>query len=353
MHIDEVVHSWPGRLCCSRFDEETGAFLTIAVDSTQRGPAAGGTRAMVYESFGDAVRDATRLASSMTSKMVAAGLPMGGGKSVIALPVPRAQLEPEVWQRILDRHAENLAMLNGSYFTGPDIGTGPADMDVLHQRCGFAFGRSEQAGGPGSSAPETAHGVYVAVRAAAREAGMPELDGATVVVQGLGAVGMDVARRLAGQGARLVAADVDALACERAADELGARIIGVDDVLGFAGDVFVPCAVGNMVDDVVASGIDTRVVAGAANNVLASDSAARVLSRRGIVYAPDFVANGGGAIHLIGREVLGWGPEKVAAKVEDIAHTLERIFRTARALRISTDEAAHRLVRESLDQAAA
>lgn len=343
MSIDKVIGEWDGQLSCSRYDERSGAFFTIALHSLRLGPAAGGTRAMQYAGHDAAVEDATRLAGAMTLKMAIAGLPMGGGKSVIALPAPRQQLTDGQWRRILEVHAENLRALNGSYWTGPDVGTASSDMDVLHAVGGHAFGRSEKEGGPGSSAPETAHGVHVAIHASMREAGLDDLSGRRVLVQGLGAVGYDVAARVAAEGAHVVAADVDGARCERARTELGAEIIDTRDVLSTPSDVFVPCATGNLIDDAVADALPTRVVAGAANNLLVHATAADTLARRGVVLAPDFVANGGGAIHLVGREVLGWTADQVAAHVEEIASTLEAVFELARSEHVSTERAARRL----------
>lgn len=332
MSIDTVIEEWDGQLTCSRFDADTGAFFTVAVHSRQLGPAAGGTRAMTYAAGPHAaVADATRLAGAMTLKMAMAGLPMGGGKSVIALPKPRHDIPAATWRRILAIHAENLATLAGSYWTGPDVGTSSADMDELHAASGYAFGRSEEAGGPGSSAPETAHGVHVAIRAAAEEAGFDELRGRRILVQGLGAVGYDVAARVASEGAQVVATDVEPALCKRAQTELDAEIIGIDEVLTTPSDIFVPCATGGIIDETTARTLPTRVVAGAANNLLSQESAADILCRRGIVLAPDFVANGGGAIHLVGREVLGWSADEVASHVEAVANTLKQIFEFARA----------------------
>jgi leucine dehydrogenase len=348
MSIEKVVGELDGQLSCSRYDEKSGAFFTIALHSLRLGPAAGGTRAMQYVGHDAAVEDATRLAGAMTLKMAIAGLPMGGGKSVIALPTPRHLLTESQWQRILQIHAENLRTLNGSYWTGPDVGTASADMDALHAAGGYAFGRSEEAGGPGSSAPETAHGVHVAIHASIREAGFDDLRGRRVLIQGLGAVGYDVAARVAAEGAHVIATDVDTTRCERARTELDAEIIATTDVPTTPSDVFVPCATGNVIDDAVADTLPTQVVAGAANNLLVRTTAADTLARRGIVLAPDFVSNGGGAIHLVGREVLGWSAEQVAAQVEGIEGTLKEVFGLARSERMSTDHAARRLAEDRL-----
>ncbi|MGO2110989.1 MAG: Glu/Leu/Phe/Val dehydrogenase dimerization domain-containing protein [Pseudoclavibacter sp.] len=344
MSIEQVITEWDGQVGCVGFDRETGAFFSIAIHSRALGPAAGGTRAMQYASPADALRDATRLAGAMTLKMAIAGLPMGGGKSVIALPAPRHELPEATWQRILAVHAENLATVAGQYWTGPDVGTSAADMDVLHSRSGgYAFGRSEGAGGPGSSAPETAHGVHVAIRAAIREAGFDDLRGRRVLVQGLGAVGHDVAARVAAEGAHVIATDIDPARCERAAREFGAEIIDNAAALTTASDVFAPCATGGIITAAVAEELPTRVVAGAANNVLDEVATADVLAHRGIVLAPDFVANGGGGIHLVGREVLGWSAEEVAAHVEGIGATLGEVFALAAEDGVSTERAARML----------
>ena len=355
MDIETVLPSWDGELCSVRFDRETGAWFVIAVHSTRLGPASGGTRAMVYPSVGDAVADATRLAAAMTTKMAVAGLPMGGGKSVIVLPAPRAALDDDRWRRILRVHAENVQKLGGTYTTGPDIGTSSADMDVLRETTPFAFGRSVATGGPGSGAPATALGVFTAVRAAVAEAGLGDGNGGVaglrLLVQGLGAVGARVAELAAEAGAELLVADVDPERCAAAAAR-GARVVSPAEVTRTRCDVLVPCATGGLIDARVARTLPCAVVAGAANNQLADAEAARVLTRRGIVYAPDFVANSGGAIHLVGREVLGWTEDQVTRRTLQIGRTLRRVFADARTYGITTEQAAHDLAARRLADAA-
>lgn len=343
MQFDDVIHAWDGALTCVREDRATGTVMIIAVHSRARGPAAGGTRARQYPDLGAAVDDATRLAAAMTRKMAVAKLPMGGGKSVIALPAPRASLDDDTWHRILRLHAENIAALNGGYWTGPDVGTSSSDMDFLHDAGASAFGRSPSHGGPGSSAPETAHGVYRALRAAARFAGLPTLEGRRVLVQGVGAVGLDLAGRLAADGARLVVTDTSAAVVERARRSLGAEVVEPGQVWDTEADVFAPCALGSLIDAERAGRVPFRVIAGAANNVLADAEADDVLRRRGIVYAPDFVANAGGALHLVGREVLGWDRSTVAHRVDAIGDTVHALLEYAAAHGIGTERAATRL----------
>ena len=351
MDVESVLSDWDGELCSARFDRETGAWFVIAVHSTRLGPASGGTRAMVYPGVGHAVADAVGLAGAMTTKMAAAGLPMGGGKSVIALPAPRSQLGDAHWSRILQVHAENIEKLGGSYTTGPDIGTSSADMDVLRKITPFAFGGSVEAGGSGSSAPATAVGVFAAVRAAVAEAGLgtgpASLAGLRVLVQGLGAVGARVAALAAEAGATLSVADVDPERCA-GAKRFGASVVSPDTVTCTECDVLVPCATGGLLDARVARSVPCAVVAGAANNQLADTRAAEVLFERGIVYAPDFVANAGGAVHLVGREVLGWTEEQVTRRTLGIAGTLEEVFADARRRGVTTDRAARDLAARRL-----
>lgn len=355
MDIETVLPSWDGELCSVRFDPETGAWFVIAVHSTRLGPASGGTRAMIYPSVGDAVADATRLAAAMTTKMAVAGLPMGGGKSVIALPAPRAALDGDRWRRILRVHAANVQQLGGTYITGPDIGTSSADMDVLRETTPWAFGRSAATGGPGSGAPATALGVFAAARAAVAEAGLGDGDGGVaglrILVQGLGAVGARVAELAAEAGAELLVADVDAERCALAAAR-GVRVVPPSEVTRTRCDVLMPCATGGLIDGRVARTLPCAVVAGAANNQLADAEAALVLSRRGIIYAPDFVANAGGAIHLVGREVLGWTEDQVTRRTLQIGQTLRSVFADARTHGTTPEQAAHDLAARHLADAA-
>lgn len=349
MNIAQAL-TWNGELTCIRHDPETDAWLIIAIDSTRRGPAAGGTRAMTYPSVADAIADATRLAQAMTLKMAAADLPMGGGKSVLALPRPRHQLDDATWQRILELHAMNLQRLGGSYSTGPDVGTNSADMDVLGTNTDHVFGRSEGAGGAGSSAEMTARGVFAAIQVSAVEAGMSSLRDRRVLVQGLGAVGAGVAELAQEQGARLLVSDVVDSRVE-VFRRRGAAVVSPTDVTQTDCDVLVPCATGGLIDASVARALPAAVVAGAANNILHDSSTAEILRERGIVYAPDFVANAGGAVHLIGREVLGWSAEQVSARTQQIGDTLRAIFDDARTRGVTTDSAASDLARGRLGEA--
>lgn len=341
MVTDDVL-CWGGELTLTRHDSETGATSVIRVDSMRLGQAAGGTRAAQYHSLADALDDAARLAGAMTLKMAVSKLPMGGAKSVIALPAARHDIDEITWKRILRIHAENVDRLNGAYWTGPDVNTTAEDMDILSDTTGFVFGRSIDRGGAGSSAPNTATGVYVAMKATARFCGLGDLNGLTVLVQGLGAVGGHLAAMLADAGVRVLVADINS---ERTswAQEFGCIPIPPAQVTTTPCDIFAPCAMGGVIDGAVARRLAASAVVGAANNILADNDAGSVLHDRGIIYAPDFVANAGGALHLVGHEVLEWDTETVAERTRGIGETLTQVYEMSAAEGVPTAVAAREL----------
>lgn len=349
MRLDKTL-CWDGELTVTRHDRETGVSFIIRLDSTRLGPAAGGTRAAQYASFGEALDDAGRLAGAMTVKMAVSNLPMGGGKSVIALPAPRNEIDPGTWKRILTLHAENIDKLAGNYWTGPDVNTNSSDMDIINDTTEFVFGGSAARGGSGSSAFNTSSGVFEAMKATAVHRGLGTLDGLTVLVQGLGAVGSGVADLASQAGARLLVSDTDSerLAWAR---QRGHTIVGIDDVLTTPCDIFAPCAMGGVLDSAVACELPASAVVGAANNILADEEAAEILHKRDVTYAPDFVTNAGGALHLVGREVLGWSEETVGARIRGIGDTLAEVYSLAESEDIDTDRAARILARRRIETA--
>lgn len=345
--MDDALR-WDGELTLTRHDPDTGASFIIRVDSVRHGRAAGGTRAAQYDSLADALRDAARLADAMTLKMAVSNLPMGGGKSVIALPAARQNIDETTWNRILYLHAENIGRLNGTYWTGPDVNTNSADMDTLSNATEFVFGRSIERGGAGSSALNTAVGVFDAMKATAHFRGLGDLEGLTVLVQGLGAVGGHLATMAARAGARLLVADVNN---ERItwAQDFGCGTILPDHVTTTPCDIFAPCAMGGVVDSTVARQLPVSAIVGAANNILADDQAGSILRDRAILYAPDFVTNAGGAFHLVGHEVLGWDAETVASHTRSIGLTLKHVYEISAAEAIPTEAAARILAQRRAD----
>ena len=217
--FEEVLQAWDGEEVVLRFDDASATWMFVCVHSTVLGPAAGGTRMKVYASPSDALRDGLRLSTAMTSKMAMAGVPLGGGKAVLAVPeIPVGDAR----RTMMLRYGELVESLHGTYWTACDMNTASSDMDVIAERTSKVFGRTEAAGGSGTSAPATAVGVFHGLRAAvARAFGSDDLTGRTVAVQGVGAVGGPLARALAEAGARLTLADVDDVRAKELADELG------------------------------------------------------------------------------------------------------------------------------------
>ena len=349
--MDEVLKDWDGEFALTAYDEPSGAYMFIAVHSTRLGPASGGTRMKTYAKPADALLDACRLGEAMTLKMAVAGLPMGGGKTVLAVP---GELDPTTRRNLLLRHARNVEALGGTYRTGPDMNTNSADMDTLSEVTKYAFGRSVENGGSGSSAPDTAVGVFHGIVASvAHVYGSDDLAGRRVLVQGAGAVGEPLAEMLVKAGAHVIVSDVALERVEALYDRLGVEVVAPSSVLETECDVYAPCAHGGVLDDTTIPRLRCRIVAGAANNPLADNHRdGELLREAGILYAPDFVINGGGAIHLIGYEALGWTTEQVESGLVGIGATLTEIYRRADEAGISTEAAAEAIAAARLAAAA-
>ena len=321
--------------------------MFVGVHSTVLGPAMGGTRLKRYAGPADALRDVLRLSGAMTLKQAAADLPYGGGKAVLAVPeVPTG----EARRRLLLRYGEFVTALGGTYVTAADMNTGRADMDVIGERCPHVLGRSREKGGSGDPAPATAIGVFHGILAAVRNVfGSYALAGRTVVVQGVGAVGGRLVDLLHDAGATIAIADVDPQRASAVAARVGASVLELEAVAGTECDVFAPCATGGILSAETIPQLRCAVVAGAANNQLAEPEDAVRLRDAGILYAPDFVINAGGVIHLAGHETLGWDDAAMAARLRGIDDTLTGVFRTAEDEGITTEAAAQRLARSRIE----
>lgn len=337
----EELRQWDGELVASRFDEPTSTWMFVGIHSTVLGPGFGGTRLKVYPDPADALHDALRLSSAMTSKNALAGLPFGGGKAVLAVP------DLPVGDRrllLLERYGDLVRSLGGSYVTACDMNTTEADMDVVATRCPHVMGRSTHAGGSGSSSLATAQGVFHGIEAALRRAtGSADVQGTTVVVQGAGAVGSRLAELLAEAGSIAVIADVDQDRARATADRIGGKVSSPNDAYDMPCDVFAPCATGGVLNSRTIPRLRCRVVAGAANNQLLSPDDAERLAAAGILYAPDFVVNAGGVLHLAGLERLGWTPAELESRLAAIAETLETVFEAAEREGVAPHVAAVRL----------
>jgi len=344
----EALRDWDGESVTVRFDAPTQAWIFVAVHSTVLGPAFGGTRMKVYGSPHDAQHDVLRLSAAMTAKNATAGLPFGGGKAVLAVARVPEPGSPERRELML-RYGSFVGSLHGTYVTAADMNTGPADLDVVGERTSHVMGTSPDHGGAGDSGPATAMGVFHAIRAACGHAfGSRDLEGRSVAIQGVGSVGRRLAELLSGAGAGLTLADVDGDRAQRLADRLGAGCVDATSVMAVPCDVLAPCATGGTLNSETIPGLACRVVAGAANNQLAAPEDAGRLAARGILYAPDYVANAGGVIHLAGYETLGWDEAQMAARLAGIGETLADVFAAAERDGITTAEAADRLARSRI-----
>ncbi len=350
----------------------SGLPIVVAVHSTARGMAIGGCRMAVYPDWRDGLEDALRLSAAMTEKAALAGLPHGGGKTVIALPSPGGPssggpaaggqsvggassggqsvggLDPAARRDVLHDVGDVIEGLRGAYATGPDVGTSADDMVTIGERTSYAFCRPASAGGSGDSSPHTATGVVAALRAVVADRfGSPELTGRTFAVLGLGRVGTHLLRRLAATGARVIAADVDP--SRRAdAEALGATWTDPDSCLTAEVDVLVPAALGGLLTPGTVRALRCAAVAGPANNQLDAPATADLLHSRGILWAPDVVVSAGGIVHAIAAEAHHETQAQIAVRLDGIGDTLAGILRSARSAGDTPLAAARRLVDERI-----
>jgi leucine dehydrogenase len=349
LSLDHLLHNWGGEDVILRRDAATGATIIIAIHSTRLGPAGGGTRMKTYPSVEEAIYDAQRLAEGMTYKFAAAGLQRGGGKAVIAIPGP---LDAETRDDLLRRYGALIHQLGGLFACGADVGTSTRDLDIIAETgAPYVFGRSEEQGGAGDSGPSTALGVLAGIRATcAILYGEHLLEGRHIAVQGVGKVGHPLLQLLHAEGARLTVGDVDAAACERVRTEMGAEVVAPDALYATECDIFSPCALGAALNSETIPRLQCRAVVGSANNQLATPEDADRLRQRGILYAPDFVVNSGGAILLIGRELLGWSAEQTRDYiVTTVRDTLAQVYALAESRNITTSAAAEQLAEQRIN----
>jgi len=304
-------------------DPASGLRAVIAIHSTHLGPAAGGTRFWHYADTNDAVTDALRLSRGMSFKNAMAGLPVGGGKGVILADAARTKT-PEM----LAAFGRAIDSLGGRYITAEDVGMGEADLVAIGRETrhvsGLPVGEGHAGGDPG---PSTAMGVFLGVKAAIKRAlGKDSANGVHVAIQGVGSVGGGLARLLAGEGARLTLADVDQARAQALAKELGASVVDAAEILAVDADVVSPCALGAILTAESIAKLNTPVIAGGANNQLATPEDGDRLHARGILYAPDYVINAGGIINVT-LEYLGQGDRaEVQARLKQIPGRLETIW---------------------------
>lgn len=327
--------------------ERSGCTMTVAVHSTQLGPALGGARMWHYPDPTDTVADVKRLAAAMTLKAAAAGLDLGGGKGVIAAPHPGAPVG-ELRRALLLDFGDLVESLGGRYVTAEDVGTGAEDMAVIRERTRHVVGLAADRGGSGDPSPVTALGVGAAIRAcASHRFGTRELAGLRACVVGLGHVGGRLAQLLAAAGCQLLVSDIDP-ARRALAKRLGARWVEPGEAITASCDVLAPCALGGAITEANADAVRAAIVCGAANNVLSSDAVAERLDERGVLYAPDFIANAGGLISVYG-ELHGLPHERALELAAGIEETLAEILARADGDGVTPLAAARRVAERRLE----
>lgn len=323
------------------FDAKTGLRAIIAVHSTALGPAAGGCRMWNYATADEAFVDALRLSEGMSYKNAMADLPLGGGKAVI-WGNSKTEKTPELFRAL----GRAIATLNGKYWSAEDVGVSVHDMAHAAEETKYVAGLPGKSGDP---SPVTARGVFLGIKASALRAfGTDDLNGRHVAVQGVGHVGAYVCGHLAKAGAKLTIADVNLEALAQVANETGASIVGPSEIYDVAADIFSPCALGAIINPDTLPRLKAKVIAGGANNQLSTPDMGEKVKERGILYAPDYVINGGGIIN-VAAEIAGaydaaWVDGKVTRLMETLGEVLDQAQREGKATNRVADAIARKRI---------
>lgn len=326
-------------------DKDTGLKAIIGIHSTVLGPALGGTRMWQYKSEWDALNDVLRLSRGMTFKAAITGLNLGGGKAVI-IGNARTQKTPE----LMTRFGEFVHSLSGKYITAEDVGMETSDMDIVRDVTPFVTGISESRGGAGNPSPITAYGVFMGMKAAAKfKFGSDILEDRKVLVEGIGHVGESLVEHLLNEGANVMIADINQERLEEVSNRYGVTIYEGHDLYSEEMDIYAPCALGATVNDDTIYKIKAQVIAGAANNQLASEEKhGKLLQERGIVYAPDFLINAGGIINVY-AELENYGKPEIMRKTENIYNTTLEILESAKENNQTTHQAALAIAQQRIE----
>jgi leucine dehydrogenase len=331
------------------FDHKaSGLRAIIALHSTALGPACGGTRVYPYRNSDAALTDVLRLSRGMSYKNAIADLPLGGGKAVFIGDPATNKTEA----RLL-AYADAVNTLGGRYITAMDVGMTQHDMPVIARGTKYVAGFDQPGKPGGDSGPMTALGVFLGLKTAVKHRlGVDSMKGLTVAIQGLGKVGMKVAHQLYAEGAKLFVSDVHQPSVDRAVHAFAAKAVDADKIATVECDVFSPNALGAVLNAHTIPHMHARAVAGAANNQLAHDSDGAALQARGILYAPDYVINGGGVICVAGQ-IFEWNNSEIERRVRAIADRLAQIFNRAEQENTPTNAIADRIAEECMKAAGA
>lgn len=322
-------------------DKKTGLKAIIGIHDTTLGPALGGTRILDYKCEEDAILDVLRLSRGMTYKNAAAGLNLGGGKTVI-IGDPE-KIKSEEFFRTFGRYVEGL---NGRYITAEDMNTTTDDMEYIHEETESVVGLRGKSGNP---SPVTAFGVYKGILAGYKNVyGTEDLTGKVIAVQGLGAVGYTLCKHLHEDGAKLIVTDIKKSNIERVVKDFGAEAVEPDEIYSVECDSFAPCAMGAVINDFTIEKLKCKIVGGAANNVLAEERHGDMLEEKGILYIPDFIINAGGVINVY-EEINGYDRERALKKAAKVYDNVTKVIEIAKEENIPTYKAADRLAEKRIE----
>ncbi|MBL0103920.1 MAG: Glu/Leu/Phe/Val dehydrogenase [Bacteroidetes bacterium] len=328
-------------------DKDTGLKAIIAIHNTTLGPALGGTRMWNYKSDAEAVYDVLRLSRGMTYKAAISGLKLGGGKAVIFGDSAKDKT-PEMFMK----YGEFVERLNGKYITAEDVGTSTKDMEYIRTATKHVTGLPENMGGSGDPSPVTAYGVFMGMKASAKQKwGSDKLAGKKIAIQGVGHVGENLVRLVSEEGAKVYITDMNQAKLQDLATKYNAEITTLDGIYDVDMDIYAPCALGATLNTKNINRLKCGVVSGAANNQLADEKIhGEMLAAKGILYAPDFLINAGGLINVY-SELHGYDRKHSLQHTEHIYDTTLEIFSKAVKENITTLEAAKKIAEERIEAA--
>ena len=325
-------------------DNATGLKAIIAIHNTVLGPALGGTRMWAYENEDQALIDVLRLSRGMTYKAAISGLNLGGGKAVIIGDSKTMKNEA-----LMRKFGQFVNSLGGKYITAEDVGIGTKDMEYVKMETNFVTGLPESMGGSGDPSPVTALGVYMGMKASAKEMwGSDSLSSKKILVQGVGHVGEHLVRLLKKEGAVISISDINQEKLKELNAETGASIVEVGNVYDVDMDIYAPCALGGTVNSDTLPKLKCSIIAGAANNQLWDEELhGNMCKEKGIIWAPDFLINAGGLMNVY-SELHGYNREKALAQAEKIYDLTGEILKKAKSDNITTIQAAKTMAKQRI-----
>jgi leucine dehydrogenase len=344
--LESLIQRWDGLAIVSRYDIVSGTWIFICMHDNTLGPCTGGTRMKVYDSPAEGLRDGMRLAEGMTCKWAAINEPVGGGKAVLALNQP---LDDTARRRLLLLYGHLVESLKGAFKTGEDMGTTSSDMQVIAEVCSQVHGFHPVDGSKIDPSPFTARAVFEGIKCAVEFAyGAENLVGRSILIQGVGNVGLSLGRLLTDAGASLLISDIDAERTQEAARQLGATVVPAAEIYTTTCDVYAPCAIGATVNEATIPELRCRIVAGSANNQLAEPADAQRLLERDIIYVPDYIINAGGALSFALMDRGHTDLDALQEEMTSIGTTVREILEEAAKYGESPVAAAERRVQKTL-----